>query len=91
MPLEVAGLSPMVKYSSPANHMSADFGKPTHCALKWGNAQVMFYSAERLRALLKYLKDRAEVAWQLEEMPYGMLEFAIRDCNGYILSFGQEV
>ena len=24
-----------------------------------------------------------------EEMPYGMLEFAIKDLNGYLLSFGQ--
>jgi hypothetical protein len=23
-------------------------------------------------------------------MPYGMLEFAIRDPNGYLLSFGQQ-
>jgi hypothetical protein len=24
-----------------------------------------------------------------EQMPYGMLEFAIKDLNGYMLSFGQ--
>ena len=93
------------------NQMSDDDGTPTWCALKWGNARVMFYSAASLdqppgpsamtgvlyfnpadvRALWAHLKDRAEVAWPLEEMPYGMLEFAIRDCNGYILSFGQQV
>jgi hypothetical protein len=26
-----------------------------------------------------------------ERMPYGMLEFAIKDPNGYLLSFGQKV
>jgi hypothetical protein len=29
--------------------------------------------------------------WGPEEMPYGMLEFAIKDPNGYLLSFGQPV
>ncbi len=37
------------------------------------------------------LKDQVEVAWPLETMPYGLKEFAIKDCNGYTLSFGQEV
>jgi uncharacterized glyoxalase superfamily protein PhnB len=126
MPFEISGLSPMLKVTNllatikfytetlgftVQNQMMDDADKPMWCALKWGNAQVMFYSAESLdqppgppsmtgvlyfnpadvRALWAYLKDRAEVAWPLEQMPYGMLEFAIRDCNGYILSFGQEV
>jgi hypothetical protein len=29
--------------------------------------------------------------WGPEKMPYGMLEVAIRDPNGYLLSFGQEI
>lgn len=29
--------------------------------------------------------------WGPERMPYGMLEFAIKDLNGYLLSFGQRV
>lgn len=126
MPFEITGLSPMLEVTDLSatikfytetlsftvqNQMKDDAGPPTWCALKWGNAQVMFYSAESLdqppgppsmtgvlyfnpsdvRALWAHLKDRAGVAWPLEEMPYGMLGFAIRDCNGYILSFGQEV
>ena len=126
MPLEISGLSSMLKVTDLSatikfytetlgftvqNQMSDDDGTPKWCALKWGNARVMFYSAASLdqppgppamtgvlyfnpadvRALWAHLKDRAEVAWPLEEMPYGMLEFAIRDCNGYILSFGQQV
>jgi hypothetical protein len=31
------------------------------------------------------------VPWLSQEMPYGMLEFVIFDCNGYIPSIGQEV
>ena len=126
MLFEITGLSPMLKVTDLAatikfysetlgftvqNQMADDDGRATWCALKWGNASVMFYSAESLdqpagppamtgvlyfnptdvRALWADLKDRVEVAWPLEEMPYGMLEFAIKDCNGYILSFGQQV
>ena len=43
-----------------------------------------------LRALLwNLIKDRCVAEWGPEQMPYGMLEFAIKDPNGYMLSFGQ--
>ena len=29
--------------------------------------------------------------WGPERMPYNMMEFAIRDPNGYLLSFGQRI
>lgn len=35
-------------------------------------------------------KDKAEVVWPLQDMPYGTREFAIRDCNTYILAFVQK-
>ena len=35
------------------------------------------------------IKDRCSAEWGPEQMPYGMLEFAIKDLNGYLLSFGQ--
>jgi hypothetical protein len=37
------------------------------------------------------IKDRCTAEWGPELMPYGMLEFAIKDLNGYLLSFGQKV
>ena len=52
---------------------------------------VLYFNPADVRAIWAHLKDRAPVEWELQEMPYGMLEFAIRDCNGYILSFGQEI
>jgi len=42
-------------------------------------------------ALWGRLKDRVEPEWGPEEMPYGMYEFAIKDPDGYLLSFGQNV
>lgn len=37
------------------------------------------------------LKDRAAVEYPIENFDYGMREFAVRDCNGYLLQFGQEI
>ena len=52
---------------------------------------VLYFNAVDVRALWEQLKGSAKVEWELREMAYGMLEFAIRDCNGYILSFGQGI
>jgi uncharacterized glyoxalase superfamily protein PhnB len=40
-------------------------------------------------ALWDSIKDRVTAEWGPQEMPYGLLEFAIKDPNGYLLSFGQ--
>jgi uncharacterized glyoxalase superfamily protein PhnB len=37
------------------------------------------------------IKDQCVAEWEPEKMPYGMLEFAIKDPNGYLLSFGQKI
>ncbi len=42
-------------------------------------------------ALWEVVKDEVSPEWGPEEMPYGMHEFAIKDPNGYLLSFGQPV
>jgi uncharacterized glyoxalase superfamily protein PhnB len=38
-----------------------------------------------------FLKERAPILYPIEDFSYGMKEFAIKDCNGYILQFGQDV
>jgi uncharacterized glyoxalase superfamily protein PhnB len=35
------------------------------------------------------IKERCTAEWGPEEMPYGLIEFAVKDPNGYLLSFGQ--
>jgi uncharacterized glyoxalase superfamily protein PhnB len=35
------------------------------------------------------VKDRALIAWPLQDMLYGSQEFGVRDCNGYHLAFAQ--
>lgn len=34
--------------------------------------------------------SRASVAWPLQAMPYGSREFAVTDCNGYLIAFQQD-
>lgn len=37
------------------------------------------------------LKDKVTIEYPIENFEYGMREFAIRDCNGYMLQFGQSI
>jgi uncharacterized glyoxalase superfamily protein PhnB len=39
----------------------------------------------------EHLKDTGAVFYPIEDFEWGMREFAIRDCNGYILQFGQDI
>jgi len=36
------------------------------------------------------LKDKAIIEYPIENFDYGIREFAIRDCNGYLVQFGHE-
>ncbi len=35
------------------------------------------------------VREHVTVAWALQDMPYGSREFAIVDCNGYLIAFQQ--
>ena len=37
------------------------------------------------------VKDKAPMAWPLQDMSYGAREFGVTDCNGYHLAFQQRV
>jgi len=52
---------------------------------------VLYFYPKDVRALWNQLKDTVPVEWELFETDYGMLEFAVRDPNGYTLSFGQDI
>ncbi len=50
-----------------------------------------YFHPDDVDALWHNLKDNARVVYPIEDFAYGMREFAIRDNNGYILQFGQEI
>jgi len=54
-------------------------------------AGMLYFYPRDVGALWDHLKDQGPVEWKLPETDYGILEFAIRDCNGYTLSFGQDI
>jgi uncharacterized glyoxalase superfamily protein PhnB len=50
-----------------------------------------YFNVDDVGALWGELKDRARIAYPMEEFGYGMREFAIYDNNGYMLQFGTPV
>jgi catechol 2,3-dioxygenase-like lactoylglutathione lyase family enzyme len=52
---------------------------------------TQYIETDDVLGLWARLKGRVEPEWGPEEMDYGMLEFAIKDPDGYLLSFGQDV
>ena len=62
--------------------MNAHYGAPHATA-----AQYIY--VDDVHALWATLKDRITAEWGPEDMSYGMREFAIKDPDGYLLSFGQ--
>jgi uncharacterized glyoxalase superfamily protein PhnB len=75
------------------------------CHLRQGGVSLMFMKNDHLGAphatatqyiyvddvdeLWEALKDRVKAEWGPETMSYGMREFAVRDPDGYLLSFGE--
>jgi len=53
-------------------------------------ASVSFYiEVEDIDALYQEIKSKAEIVKELETVWYGMQEFYVKDCNGYILGFAE--
>ncbi len=55
-------------------------------------ASVLFYiDVENIKEIYSKLENLVEIEKPLETTWYGMQEFYIRDCNNYILGFGEEI
>lgn len=52
---------------------------------------ALYFHPDDVDALWAQLKDRVTVEYPLENFDFGMREFGIRDCNGYLLQFGQAI
>src|SRR5688500_3591842 len=49
---------------------------------------TQYVEVDDMRGLWGSLEGAVAAEWGPEEMHYGMLEFAVRDPDGYLLSFG---
>ena len=52
---------------------------------------TQYFSVDDADALWETIKEKCRAEWGPEDMPYGLREFAIRDPNGYLLSFGSPI
>jgi hypothetical protein len=66
------------------------FMRNRHLETPHATATQYFY-VDDVMSLWNEIKDRVAAEWGPEQMPYGMLEFAIRDPDGYYLSFGEPI
>lgn len=48
---------------------------------------TIYFFPDDVRALAEEWRDKVSFAWGPEVMPYDMLEFGIKDPNGYCLAF----
>lgn len=69
------------------------FTKPgEHFPYKGMEFSGSFYlNTDNVDAWWEFLKEKAEIFFPIENFEYNMREFAIKDCNGFILQFGQEI
>lgn len=51
----------------------------------------IYFNTSDVDGLWEQIKDKSNIVYPIENFFYGMREFAIRDNNGYILQFGQEI
>jgi uncharacterized glyoxalase superfamily protein PhnB len=51
----------------------------------------LYLNTDNVDAWWELLKNKADIFYPVENFEYHMREFAIKDCNGYILQFGQEI
>jgi uncharacterized glyoxalase superfamily protein PhnB len=52
---------------------------------------TQYFSVDNADALWKIIKESCKTEWGPKDMPYGLREFAIKDPNGYLLSFGSPI
>ena len=50
----------------------------------------LYLYVDQVDEIWNELKDKTEVFYTTEDFDHSMREFAIHDCNGYMLQFGKE-
>lgn len=66
------------------------FMRNAHMGAPHATATQYVY-VDDIEALWNDVSRRCAAEWGPERMPYGFMEFAVKDPNGYLLSFGQPI
>ncbi len=68
----------------------ADPGRIRPMEAQGGTWDAFFWVAN-VESLFSELRDKgADIVYPIVLQPYGMKEFAVRDCDGHVLGFGEE-
>lgn len=57
---------------------------------KIGASLTLYFEVNNIGEMYENLKDKVTVVKELHTTWYGMQEFYVKDCNGYILGFSQQ-
>jgi uncharacterized glyoxalase superfamily protein PhnB len=68
-----------------------DYQKPDLYRLRSGGVWDAYIRMEGVKEFYEAIKDRVEIRMTLRQQPYGDWEFEVRDPNGYILVFSEEL
>ena len=63
---------------------------PQLAKFEQGGGITLYICVENVSLLYEQLKSKTSIAKELHKTFYGATEFAIEDCNGYILTFSQQ-
>lgn len=64
---------------------------PSFAHLQTGGSFVLYLTVDDIHPIWEKVKDHAKIIQPPHTTDYGTTEFAITDCNGYHLMFGQVV
>jgi uncharacterized glyoxalase superfamily protein PhnB len=62
---------------------------PEFSGMKIGGSLTFYVQVEDVEGLFEKLKDKVTIIKGMQTTFYGMREFYIQDCNGYVLAFAQ--
>jgi catechol 2,3-dioxygenase-like lactoylglutathione lyase family enzyme len=52
---------------------------------------TLFFHVDGVEELFARIRNQVEVVWPLEDQEYGTREFGVRDSDGYLLAFAEEL
>ncbi len=55
-----------------------------------GGSLTLYIEVDNIKELFEKLKGKIEIVKELHDTFYGMQEFYIKDCNGYVLEFSEK-
>lgn len=103
--LHVPDVQAIVGYYTDVLGFTSDFGDDAYAVVWRDNSAIHFVKSDGCASgvhLFQWIRDvdayyseikarRAEIAIQPADRPYGVREFSVRDPNGVVIVFGQDI